>query len=114
MIFFLIIIVLLYILSFRSFNERVSPFNKEHVSILKGVMAMSIVAFHLSYQTDDWLFMFSSWGAPVVSIFYFISGYGWRSIIEPEEMNICHISLNIEFWGTLFFPSCWYGLSIES
>ena len=37
---------------------------------------MSIVAFHLSYQTDDWLFMFSSWGAPVVSIFYFISGYG--------------------------------------
>ena len=76
MIFFLIIIVLLYILSFRSFNERVSPFNKEHVSILKGVMAMSIVAFHLSYQTDDWLFMFSSWGAPVVSIFYFISGYG--------------------------------------
>ena len=36
MIFFLIIIVLLYILSFRSFNERVSPFNKEHVSILKG------------------------------------------------------------------------------
>lgn len=76
MIFFLVIIGILYIFSFCSFNERVSTFNKEHVSTLKGVMAISIVAFHLSYQTDDWLFMFSSWGAPIVSMFYFISGYG--------------------------------------
>ena len=76
MIFFLVIIGILYIFSFCSFNERVSTFNKEHVLTLKGVMAISIVAFHLFYQTDDWLFMFSSWGAPIVSMFYFISGYG--------------------------------------
>lgn len=113
MIFFLVIIGILYIFSFCSFNERVSTFNKEHVSTLKGVMAISIVAFHLFYQTDDWLFMFSSWGAPIVSMFYFISGYGLALNYRAKGNEYLSHFFKHRIWESLILPFCWYGLSIE-
>ena len=104
MIFFLVIIGILYIFSFCSFNERVSTFNKEHVSTLKGVMAISIVAFHLFYQTDDWLFMFSSWGAPIVSMFYFISGYGLALNYRAKGNEYLSHFFKHRIWESLILP----------
>ena len=104
MIFFLVIIGILYIFSFCSFNERVSTFNKEHVLTLKGVMAISIVAFHLFYQTDDWLFMFSSWGAPIVSMFYFISGYGLALNYRAKGNEYLSHFFKHRIWESLILP----------
>lgn len=116
MIFFLVIIVILYILSFCSFNERASTFNKEHVSTLKGGMAISIVAFHLSYQTDGWLFMFSSWGAPIVSIFYFISGYGLMFNYRAKGNEYLSHFFEHRIFGSLILPYLlvWIGNRIVS
>lgn len=75
MFFFVFCIGLLYIATFFS-KKSVGVFNKEQVGTLKGIMSIAIVAFHLSCYTKGYLSLFSNWGAPIVSIFYFISGYG--------------------------------------
>ena len=62
---------------FTCFSKKsLSVFSKEQVEVLRGGMSIAIVAFHLSCYTKSWLSLFSNWGAPIVSIFYFISGYG--------------------------------------
>lgn len=83
MIFFVICISILYLFTFFSHRE-VGTFSKEQVATLKGVMSVSIVAFHLSCFTDSWLYVFGSWGAPIVSLFYFISGYGLMFSLEKK------------------------------
>lgn len=52
-------------------------FGKEKVFPLKGILAVLIVLHHLTYEINSTLLQyFHSWGAPVVSVFFFISGYG--------------------------------------
>lgn len=83
MIFFVSCIFILYLFTFFS-NRDLGTFSKEQVATLKGVMSVSIVVYHLSCYTDGWLYMFSSWGAPIVSLFYFISGYGLMFSLEKK------------------------------
>lgn len=74
MILFVSCICLLYLLSL--FSKKTEDLNKEKTSVLKGVMAIVIVLHHMSLQGIDSLAQFFSWGAPIVSVFFFISGYG--------------------------------------
>lgn len=74
MILFVSCICLLYLLSLL--DKKTEELNKGKTSVLKGVMAIIIVLHHMSLQGIESLAQFFSWGAPVVSVFFFISGYG--------------------------------------
>lgn len=74
MILFVSCICLLYLLSL--FSRKAENLNKGKTSVLKGVMAIIIVLHHMSLQGIESLAQFFSWGAPIVSVFFFISGYG--------------------------------------
>lgn len=71
---FVVCILVLYIVSFFS-GDTVS-ISKNKTSALKSIMAIFIVLHHLSLQGITFLGVFHSWGAPIVSIFLFLSGYG--------------------------------------
>lgn len=74
MILFVSCICLLYLLSL--FSRKAENLNKGKTSVLKGVMAIIIVLHHMSLQGIESLAQFFSWGAPIVSVFFSISGYG--------------------------------------
>lgn len=74
MILFVSCICLLHILSL--FSKKTEELNKSKTSVLKGVMAIIIVLHHMSLQGIESLAQFFSWGAPIVSVFFFISGFG--------------------------------------
>lgn len=74
MILFVSCICLLYL--FGLFSRKTEDLNKDKTSVLKAVMAIIIVLHHLSLQGIESLAQFFSWGAPIVSVFFFISGYG--------------------------------------
>lgn len=66
-------IFLLYVISFS--RSAVMPFDKSKVLPLKSILALCIILHHLSYRTDI-LMPFRPLGAPIVALFFFISGYG--------------------------------------
>lgn len=73
---FIAIVILLYVLSLFTRSAQV-VFRKEKVFPLRGILALLIVLHHITFETDSVLLQpFHSWGAPVVSVFFFISGYG--------------------------------------
>lgn len=75
MLLFIVCVIILYLLSL--FSKGGVSFNKEKVVPLKAILALLIVLHHISLETSvKWLQPFNSWGAPIVSIFFFISGYG--------------------------------------
>ncbi len=78
MYFFLIVLALLYICSLiEPFRNNFYPLDKDRTLCLKGILSFLIIAFHIQFLVDiPILFLFNSWGAPVVSLFFFISGYG--------------------------------------
>lgn len=58
-------------------KKQPDEFGKEKVFPLKGILAVLIVLHHLTYEIEVTLLQpFYSWGAPIVSVFFFISGYG--------------------------------------
>lgn len=71
---FVLCIAILYFISF--FSSKNETFGKGKTTSIRGLMAILIVFHHLSLQGIAGLNVFHSWGAPVVSIFFFISGYG--------------------------------------
>lgn len=74
MLLFIVCILALYVISF--FSADVISISKDKTVTLKAIMAILIVLHHLSLQGISFLEAFYSWGAPIVSIFLFISGYG--------------------------------------
>lgn len=52
-------------------------FDKERTNSLRGVLAILIILHHLSTKIDiPQLSFFYDFGAPIVSVFFFLSGYG--------------------------------------
>ena len=52
-------------------------FDKDKLILVKALMALLIVADHLNFFLDlTWLKPFRELGAPIVSMFFFISGFG--------------------------------------
>lgn len=71
---FVACILFLYVAGF--FSVETVGISKDKSAALKSIMAILIVLHHLSLQGIPFLWMFHSWGAPIVSIFLFLSGYG--------------------------------------
>ena len=60
-------------------------FSKDKTTPLKAAMALLIVADHLTFQVDLlWLRPFRELGAPIVSVFFFISGYGLMKSFQAK------------------------------
>ena len=58
-------------------KKQPNEFGRGKVFPLKGILAVLIVLHHLTYEIKSPLLQpFHSWGAPIVSVFFFISGYG--------------------------------------
>lgn len=74
MILFIVCILALYLISF--FSGDFICISKDRTATLKAIMAVLIVVHHLSLQGIPFLHTFHSWGAPIVSLFLFLSGYG--------------------------------------
>jgi peptidoglycan/LPS O-acetylase OafA/YrhL len=79
-VFALIIISAIYVLTLHvnHLDIRIHEFNVAETKPLRGLMALLIILTHVSFkfpQTQPtWLF--TSFGAPVVSVFFFLGGYG--------------------------------------
>lgn len=74
MYFFVVCILILYAISFS--KKNVKAITKDDTAVLKAIMAVLIILHHISLQGVAVLKVFHSWGAPLVSIFFFLSGYG--------------------------------------
>lgn len=74
---FLLLLLAFYVASFFGRGSFVA-FTPGKTQPLRGILAVLIVAYHLSQfpPTGPVLAPVSSWGASVVSLFFFISGYG--------------------------------------
>lgn len=73
MVAFVILILIFFLCSWN--NSVPQSFNKDKSTVLKAVFPLLIVAHHLSFSVDSML-VFRSWGSPIVSLFFFCSGYG--------------------------------------
>lgn len=84
---FVCCIIILYLLSVGQ-KKYPTSFQKEKSFPLKGILAVLIVLHHITFEIDTFLLRsFHSWGAPVVSIFFFISGYGLMTSYQVKGKN---------------------------
>ncbi len=74
---FIAVLLALYAVSFFS-TKPLTAFTPAKTQPLRGVLAVLIVAFHLSHipPADAALGVVYRWGASVVALFFFISGFG--------------------------------------
>lgn len=77
MLLFLSVLMALFVVSLSG-RARFAPLTPDKTQPLRGIWAVLIVAFHLSHipPADKALTAVFHWGAPVVSLFFFMSGYG--------------------------------------
>ncbi len=124
-------------------------FSKQATVPLRGFLAIGIVLHHLSLRLVEaspdchWIWLqFSFWGAPIVAVFFFLSGYGLMvSLIMKGQkyldgflkkrllkivlpLVLCSIvfeATSITLWGGQiadfrkdwpFLPNCWFCVTI--
>lgn len=80
-------------------------FTKNKTVVLKGILSVLIVLHHLSYYTD-YLSIVHSWGAPIVSLFFFISGYGLmkQTYVEQGSTKYLNGFFRRRILKSLFLP----------
>lgn len=71
---FVLCVLILYAISLS--KKDMNAITKDDTAVLKSIMAILIILHHISLQGVAVLTVFHSWGAPLVSIFFFLSGYG--------------------------------------
>lgn len=101
---FIICIALLYFCSLFT-KSNSAGFDKEKVVPLKAMLALLIILHHISLENEiAWLSPLKSWGAPIVSIFFFISGYGL--ILSYDKCGEAYLSRFIKhrIINTLILP----------
>ena len=108
MILFVSCIVALYLITLFYSNKQADILSKEKTTPLRGIFAIVVIAHHLSTQVSG-LSYFSSWGAPIVSLFLFISGYGaMKSYINKQEKYLHNfINNRIAKYTLIPFISAW-------
>lgn len=124
-------------------------FSKQATVPLRGLLATGIVLHHLSLRLVEaspdcsWIWsQFSFWGAPIVAVFFFLSGYGLMvSLITKGQkyldgflkkrllkivlpLVLCSMvfeAISITLWGGQiadfrkdwpFLPNCWFCVTI--
>ena len=88
MIAFGIILIILFLFSLFGFKSD-DAFSKQKTLFLKVFMDVAIILGHLSCRVPSgWIQPFRFWGAPFVSMFLFISGYGmWQSFLSNHGLS---------------------------
>ena len=77
----------------------VLSFDKGKMIPLKTLMALLIVADHLSYHIDViYLMPFRELGAPIVSVFFFISGFGLHKSFQSRGQSYLDCFLRRRIW----------------
>ena len=89
---FTILLLTLFFASLVTFRKE-SSFSKEKMPAIKFFMAIVIVLGHLSIRVPSgWIQPFRFWGAPFVSMFLFVSGYGmWQSALSNSGLSFASI-----------------------
>ena len=108
MILFAIIVAMLYGLACVK-SANMSVFTKEKSDSLRSILSIIIVLHHVYLSMGyGFLSQFKSWGAVVVSIFFFISGYGnMLSINKRKEVKLEWIYKKILKIYVPFFVAYW-------
>ena len=127
MICFVSIILILYL-----YTWKVRPaysFGRDKVVVLKCILSLFIVVHHLSLYRGI-MPMFHSWGAPIVSMFLFISGYGLMTQYELKGESylssfisqrigkalllpfLLAVSINLIVFGNASLPNSWFVFAI--
>ena len=93
---FAIFLLTLFFASLVTFRKE-SSFSKEKMPAIKIFMAIVIVLGHLSVRIpSDWIQPFRFWGAPFVSMFLFVSGYGmWQGTLSHSGLSFASIMKRI-------------------
>ena len=106
---FAIFLLTLFFASLVTFRKE-SSFSKEKMPAIKIFMAIVIVLGHLSVRIpSDWIQPFRFWGAPFVSMFLFVSGYGmWQGTLSHSGLSFASIlkriwKLTLPYLMTVFF-----------
>lgn len=76
---FLLTILLIYFVCRKKYHTiKFHEFDYKETLFLRGLMAIFIIFCHVSFQypNSHYFYLFTSFGAPIVSIFLFLSGYG--------------------------------------
>lgn len=104
MILFAVIVAILYVLtSVRAAN--ISVFTKDKSDSLKSVLSIIIVLHHVYLSMGyGFLSQFKSWGAVVVSIFFFISGYGLRKSFSLKGDEYLHGFIKKRILQSILIP----------
>ncbi len=94
---FIFLLTLCLAISFAKPKADLKPFSVEALMPLRGVLAVFIVLHHCVLRTDGagadvpWvLSQFSFMGAPVVAVFFFLSGYGLTRSLKCKGEAYLH------------------------
>ena len=94
---FIFLLTLCLAIFFAKPKADLKPFSVEALMPLRGVLAVFIVLHHCVLRTDGvaadvpWvLSQFSFMGAPVVAVFFFLSGYGLTMSLENKREAYLH------------------------
>ena len=104
MILFLICLAILYVISLTR-KCPITIFSKEKTFAIKGVLAILVIFHHFSATCNISSFSeFSRWGAIIVSVFFFMSGYGLgRSITLKGKVYLLNF-LSHRLWKSVILP----------
>ena len=104
MILFLICLAILYVISLTK-KCPITIFSKEKTFAIKGVLAILVIFHHFSATCNISSFSeFSRWGAIIVSVFFFMSGYGLgRSITLKGKVYLSNF-LSHRLWKSVILP----------
>lgn len=94
---FIFLLTLCLAISFAKPKADLKPFSVEALMPLRGVLAIFIVLHHCVLRTDGagadvpWvLSQFSFMGAPIVAVFFFLSGYGLTRSLKCKGEAYLH------------------------
>lgn len=107
---FVLFLIVLYLISFLK-KKDYYPLDKGVTSSLKGICCVLIVWVHICGVTFFPLTSFAHWGAPIVSLFFFFSGYGlMSSFLSKGDTYLDHFLrkrvfkvINPLLWASILF-----------
>ena len=104
MILFTICLAILYVISLTR-KSPITILSKDKSNAVKGVLAILIVFHHFSTTCDISSFSeFRRWGAIIVSVFFFMSGYGLGRSITLKGMAYLSNFLSHRLWKSVILP----------
>lgn len=93
------ILLLCILICFFIRNTEILPFDKKNTIPIRGLLALGIVFYHIAmYSMNEKLIPFRTLGAPIVSIFFFMMGYGSCASVLSKGNFYFHGYISNKFW----------------